>query len=71
MRRLKDIKDEKAHLQKNLEFFAKVEEEIKEKEVKLAENIKNAEEEMTLSKKRAEKYFSIYTERLQRARPTP
>ena len=71
MRRLKDIKDEKVHLQKNLEFFAKVEEEIKEKEVKLAENIKNAEEEMTLSKKRAEKYLSIYTEKLQKARPTP
>lgn len=42
VRRLKEIKEEKVHLNKNLEFFAKVEEEIKEKEAKLAENIKNA-----------------------------
>ena len=40
---------------KNIEFFKKVEEDIREKENKLAENIKTVEDETASAKKRADK----------------
>lgn len=54
-KKLQSLKEEKEHLVKNLQFYAKVEEEIKEKEAKLTTNINNFEEEAELSKRRAEK----------------
>ena len=65
------MKEEKENLRKSIDFFKKVEEEIKEKEQKLAENIKHAEEEATHSKRRAEKYYLIYLDKLKRARLMP
>lgn len=41
---MKALHEEKEHVLKNLEFYKKVEEEIKEKEKKLEENIKTVEE---------------------------
>jgi len=55
MKKLRSLHEEKEHLLKNIEFYKKVEEEIKEKEKKLAENIKTVEDETASAKKRADK----------------
>ena len=53
VKRLAELKNEKEHLNKNVEFYKKIDEDIKEKERKLEENIKSCAEDSEFSKKRA------------------
>lgn len=68
-KKLKSLHEEREHLLKNVEFYKKVDEEIKEKEKKLAENIKTVEDETASAKKRADKYILYYLDKFSRARP--
>ena len=52
---MKALKEETQHELKNIEFYKKIESEVREKERKIEENIQIYEEEAALSNKRAEK----------------
>ena len=54
-KKLKVLKEELQHELKNIEFYRKIESEVREKERKIEENIQIYEEEAALSNKRAEK----------------
>ena len=54
-KKLKALKEETQHELKNIEFYKKIESEVREKERKIEENIQIYEEEAALSNKRAEK----------------
>lgn len=54
---------------KSIELYKKADEELEEKEHKLAENIKSVEEEIASAKKRADKYLYNYSDKYKKAKP--